>query len=119
MWASRRLPRVYDILSRYSTPLGSHIWEISRNQRPGIRRRWQHHRETIDSPQAHFHAIARFQKNANLVFNIRKTKVLAKGPSADHLFECAKHFINTDPDLADIAHHFTRDMFTTEGIEVL
>jgi hypothetical protein len=35
------------------------------------------------------------------------------------LFERAKHFFDTDPDLADIAHHFTRDMFTTEGIEVL
>jgi hypothetical protein len=30
-WTTRRLPRVYDILSCYSTPLGSHIWEISRN----------------------------------------------------------------------------------------
>ena len=60
-----------------------------------------------------------FKKDANLVFNISKTKVLAKGPSADHLFERAKHFLDTDPDLADIAHHFTRDMFTTEGIEVL
>jgi hypothetical protein len=60
-----------------------------------------------------------FKKDANLVFNIRKTKVLAKDPSADHLFERAKHFFDTDPDLADIVHHFTRDMFTTEGIEVL
>ena len=60
-----------------------------------------------------------FKKDANLVFYISKTKVLTKGPSADHLFERAKHFLDTDPDLADIAHHFTRDMFTTEGIEVL
>ena len=30
-WTTRRLPRVYDILTCYSTPLGSHIWEISRN----------------------------------------------------------------------------------------
>jgi hypothetical protein len=35
------------------------------------------------------------------------------------LFERAKHFLDTDPDLADIDHHFTRYMFTTEGIEVL
>jgi hypothetical protein len=35
------------------------------------------------------------------------------------LFERAKHFLHTDPDLADIAHHFTRDMLTTEGIEEL
>jgi hypothetical protein len=60
-----------------------------------------------------------FKNDANLVFNISKTKVLAKGPSADHLVERAKHFLDTDPDLADIAHHFTRDMFTTEDIEVL
>jgi hypothetical protein len=60
-----------------------------------------------------------FTKDANLVFNISKTKVLGKGPSADHLFERAKHFLDTDPDLADIAHHFTRGMFTTEDIEVL
>ena len=51
--------------------------------------------------------------------NIGKTKVLAKGPTVDHVFELAKHFLDTDPDLADMTHHFTRDMFTTEGIEVL
>jgi hypothetical protein len=60
-----------------------------------------------------------FKNDANLVFNINKTKILAKGPSTDHLFERGKHFLDTDPDLADISHHFTRDMFTTEGIEVL
>jgi len=37
-----------------------------------------------------------FKKDANLHFNIGKTKVLAKGPSADHLFERAKHFLDTD-----------------------
>jgi hypothetical protein len=35
------------------------------------------------------------------------------------LFERAKHFLDTDPDLADITHHFTRGMFTITGIEVL
>jgi hypothetical protein len=61
-----------------------------------------------------------FKKDGNLDFNTNKTKVLAMGPSADHLFESgAKHFLDTDPDLADIAHHFTRNMFTTESIEVL
>ncbi len=60
-----------------------------------------------------------FKKDGNLDFNISKSKVLEKGPSADHLFERAKHSLDTDPDLADIAHHFTRNMFTTEGIEVL
>jgi hypothetical protein len=29
---------------------------------PDIRRGCQHHRETTDNPQPHFHAIARFQK---------------------------------------------------------
>jgi hypothetical protein len=60
-----------------------------------------------------------FKKDENLVFNINKTKVLVKGTSADHLFEYVKHFLDTDPDLEDIVHHFRRDMFTTEGIEVL
>ncbi len=31
-WTTRRLTRVYDILSCYPTPLGSHIWEISRSR---------------------------------------------------------------------------------------
>jgi hypothetical protein len=33
-----------------------------------------------------------------LVFNISKTKVLDKGTSEDDLFECAKHFLDTDPE---------------------
>ena len=60
--------------------------------------------------------ISVFKKNGNLDFNIGKTKVLAKGPTTDNVFERAKHFLESDPDLA---HHFTGDMFTTEGIEVL
>jgi hypothetical protein len=60
-----------------------------------------------------------FKKVGNLDFNISKTKVLVKGTSTDHLFEYTNHFLDTDLDLVDIAHHFTRDMFTTEGIEVL
>ncbi len=35
------------------------------------------------------------------------------------MFEHTKHFLDIDPDLADIVHHFTSDMFTTEGIEVV
>ncbi len=38
--------------------------------------------------------------------------VLAKGPSADNLFECAKHFLDTDPDLGDIVVNMY--MFTTD-----
>jgi hypothetical protein len=60
-----------------------------------------------------------FKKDPNLVFNINKTKVLSTGPSVDHLFERVKNFLDTDPDHTDITHHFTRDMFTTEDIEVL
>ena len=48
-----------------------------------------------------------FKEDGNLNFNIGKTKVLPKGPTADHVFERAKHFLDTDPDLASIAHHFT------------
>jgi hypothetical protein len=60
-----------------------------------------------------------FKKDGKLVLNIGKTKFLTKEPSTDHLFERANHFLDTDPDLADISHHFTCDMFKTEGIEVL
>jgi hypothetical protein len=60
-----------------------------------------------------------FKKDVNLVFNISNTKVLTKGPSTDHLIERAKHFLDTESDLSDIDHHFTPDMFTTEGVEVL
>jgi hypothetical protein len=47
-----------------------------------------------------------------------KTKVLTKGPTGEHVFNHTKHFLDTNPDLVEIDHHFTRDMFTTEG-EVL
>ncbi len=48
-----------------------------------------------------------------------KTKVLAKGPTAQHVYNRARHFINNDPDLQEIAQDITLDMFTTEGIEIL
>ena len=50
-----------------------------------------------------------FKKDGNLDFRIRKTKVLTEGASVDHLFEHTKHFLDTDPDLEDIGHHFTRE----------
>jgi len=56
-----------------------------------------------------------FKKDGNLDFNISKTKVLAKGPSADHMFERAKHFLDTDPDLADIAHHSSHEGHVQES----
>ena len=60
-----------------------------------------------------------FKKDRNLDLNIGKTKVLAKGPTAQHVFNRAKHFLDNDPDLQKIAQDFTLDMFTSEGIAVL
>ena len=60
-----------------------------------------------------------FKKDGNLDFNIGKTKILAKGPTAQHVFNRAKHFLDNDPDLQEIANDFTLDMFKDEGIEVL
>ena len=60
-----------------------------------------------------------FKIDGNLDFNIGKTKFLSKGSTVDHVLERAKKFLDTDPDFTDIDHHFTRDMFTTEGIEVV
>ena len=50
---------------------------------------------------------------------MRKTEVLATGPTAQHVFNRAKHFIDTDPDLQKNTQDITLDMFTTEGIEIL
>ena len=60
-----------------------------------------------------------FKEDGNLDFNMGKTKVLAKGPTVQHVFNRAKHFIDNDPDLQEIAQDITLDMFTTEGIEIL
>ena len=48
-----------------------------------------------------------------------KTEFLAKGPTARHVYERARYFLQTDPDLQGIANDFTPDMFMTTGIEVL
>ena len=61
----------------------------------------------------------RVQKDGNLDFNIDKTKILTKGPTTQHVFNLAKHFLDNDPDLQEIANDFTLDMFKDEGIEVL
>jgi hypothetical protein len=61
-----------------------------------------------------------FKQDANLDFNLSKTKILAKGTTAQHVFDRAKFFFQVNPNLHDIAHDFTLDMFTVEGgIEVL
>ncbi len=58
-----------------------------------------------------------FKTDRNLDFDIEKTNLLGKGPTTEHVFNLTKHFLDTD--LPEIEHHFTRDMSTTEGIEVL
>ena len=59
------------------------------------------------------------KKDGNLDFNIGKTKILVKGPTVQHVFNSAKHFLDNDPDLQEIDNDFTLDMFKDEGIEVL
>jgi hypothetical protein len=48
-----------------------------------------------------------------------ETMILAKGPTARHVYERAQHFLQNDPDLQGIANDFTTVMFTVQGIEVL
>jgi hypothetical protein len=48
-----------------------------------------------------------------------KTMILAKGPTARHVYERAPHFVQNDPDLQGIANDFPQEMFTVQGIEVL
>jgi hypothetical protein len=104
------LPRVYDILSRYSTPLGSHIPEIK-----GLA--YADDGNIIAKLSTAFKLISMlapvFKKDAN------HQRFSLRVPRQTICLNAQKHFLDTDPDLADIAHHFTRDMFTTEGIEVL
>jgi hypothetical protein len=50
-----------------------------------------------------------FKKDASLDFNISKTKILTKGPSADHLFEHTKYFLDTDPDLPPFHEEHVHD----------
>ena len=48
-----------------------------------------------------------------------KTMILAKGPTARHVYERAQHFLQNHPDLQGIANDFTPEMFSVKGIEVL
>ena len=48
-----------------------------------------------------------------------KTTILAKGPTARHVYERAQYFLQNDPDLQGIANDFTPEMFTVKDIEVL
>ena len=55
----------------------------------------------------------------NLDFNLGKTKVLAKGTTAQHVFDRAQFFCQDNPDLHDIAQNFSLDMLTVDRIEVV
>lgn len=44
--------------------------------------------------------------------------ILAKGPTARHVYERAQHFLQNDPDLQDMSKDFTEEMFTVQVIEV-
>ena len=60
-----------------------------------------------------------FKLDGNLDFNLGKTMFLAKGTTARHVYDRAKFFLQNDPNLQDIAHDFTLNMFSVQGIEVL
>ena len=60
-----------------------------------------------------------FKLDGNLDFNLGKTMFLAKGTTARHVYQRAEFFLQTDPSLQDIAHDFTFNMFSVEGIEIL
>jgi hypothetical protein len=60
-----------------------------------------------------------FKADGNLDFNMGKTMILAKGPTARHVYERGQHFLQNDPDLQGIANDFTQEMFTVQGIKVL
>jgi hypothetical protein len=44
-----------------------------------------------------------FKSDGNLDFNLGKTMILATGTSARHVFDRAQFFLQSDPDLQDIA----------------
>jgi hypothetical protein len=60
-----------------------------------------------------------FKLDGNLDFNMGKTMILAKGPTARHVYERAQYFLQTDPDLQDIANDSTPEMFSVQGMEAL
>ncbi len=59
-----------------------------------------------------------FKSDGNLDFNMEKTMILAKGPTARHVYERAQHFLQNDPDLQDMTKNFIEEMFTVQVIEV-
>ena len=44
---------------------------------------------------------------------------LTKDTTARHVYDRANFFLQNDPSLQDIAHDFTLNMFSVQGIEVL
>ena len=60
-----------------------------------------------------------FKLDGNLDFNLGKTMFLAKGTTVRHVYQRAQFFLQNDPSLQGIAHDFTSNMFSVEGIEIL
>jgi hypothetical protein len=60
-----------------------------------------------------------FKLDGKFDFNMGKTMILAKGPTARHVYERAQHFLQNDPDLQGIVNDFSPEMFSVQGIEVL
>ena len=60
-----------------------------------------------------------FKSDGNLDFNLGKTMILTKGNNTRHVYDLTQFFLQNDPDLQDIEHDFTPDMFTVGGIEVV
>ena len=59
-----------------------------------------------------------FKLDGNLDFNLVKTMFLAKGTTDRHVYDRANFFLQNDPSLQDIAHDFTLNMLSVQGIEV-
>ena len=56
-----------------------------------------------------------FKSDGDLDFNMGKTMILTKGPTARYVYERAQYFLQNDPNLQGIANNFTPDMFSVLG----
>ena len=60
-----------------------------------------------------------FKLDDNLDFNLGKTMFLTKETTVRHVYQRTQFFLQNDPSLQGIAHDFTSNMFSVEGIEIL
>ena len=60
-----------------------------------------------------------FNLDGNLDFNMGKTMILTKDPTARHVYERTQHLLQNDPDLQVIVDDFTPEMFSVQGIQVM